>query len=79
MDPTSQNHKSLIRHPNGSNFPKSQHFDQTPKCIQFPENLPIKQHFDERERGRGQRKTTTIFWPGLIIALPKNTLPIYLP
>jgi hypothetical protein len=66
------------RHPNASNFSKSQHFDQRPKCIQFPENLPKKQHFDEREREGEKKKTATIFWPGLIIALPKNTLPTYL-
>ncbi len=48
----------LIRDPNGSNFPKSQHFDQRPKCIQLPENLPRKQHFDEREREGGKKKKT---------------------
>jgi len=35
MDPTSQNHNTLITDPNGSNFPKSQHFDQRSKWIQL--------------------------------------------
>jgi len=60
MDPTSQNHNTLIRDPNGSNFPKSQHFDQRPKCIQLPENLPRKQHFDEREREGGKKKKLSL-------------------
>jgi hypothetical protein len=35
MDPTYQNHNTLITDPNGSNFPESQHFDQRPKWIQL--------------------------------------------
>jgi hypothetical protein len=127
MDPTYQNHNTLITDPNGSNFPESQHFDQRPKWIQTSQNhntlitdpngsnFPKSQHLDQRlkmhptSRKPSQKNNilmwvlgvlihswcyfsfigcmeivfltlgATIFWPGLIIALPnKNTLPIYL-
>jgi uncharacterized protein YifN (PemK superfamily) len=72
MDPTYQNHNTLITDPNGSNFPESQHFDQRPKWIQLTKittlwsetqmdpNFPKSQHFDHRPKWIQLPKITTL-------------------